>query len=185
MAHKKPTGRKASEAARARAKDMLATLDSNTSDIPTVLELVSAIECFASTGWFPPTLKKDTTRKIAIGRRASSEAQDAAKLLVDTYIQALHSVPNGHCLNPEEYPEDQIIISAEQAAVAVVAALERFVETGFWVETVVSLERFLICEDYKSLRVKVQTSKEALLDLAKLYPRSQRDLERQVGKFKP
>lgn len=184
MAHKKPTGRTASEAARARAKDILATLGSNTSDIPTVLELVSAIECFASTGWFPPT-KEDTTRKIAVGRRASSEAQDAAKLLVDTYVQALHSVPDGHCLNPEEHPEDQIIISAEQAAVAVVAALERFVETGFWVETVVSLERLLICEDYKSLRVKVKTSKEALLDLAKLYPRSQRDLERQVGKFKP
>lgn len=164
---------------------MLTTLDSNTSDIPAVLELVSAIDCFASTGWFPTTVKEDTTRKIAIGRRASSEAQDAAKMLVDTYVQALHSVPDGYCLNPEEHPEDQIIISAKQAAVAVVAALGRFVETGFWVETVVSLERFLIREDYKSLRVKVKTSKEALLDLEKLYHRSQRDLERQVSKIKP
>lgn len=185
MAHKKPTGRKASEAARARAKDMLATLGSNTSDIPAVLELVSAIVCFASTGWFPPTVRVDTTRKIAIGRRASSEAQDAAKMLVDTYAQALHSIPDGHCLNPEEHPEDQIFISAEQAAVAVVAALEHFVETGFWVETIVSLERFLIREDYKSIRNKTKTTKEALLTLAKSHRRSQRDLERQVGKFKP
>ncbi|NHZ38663.1 hypothetical protein [Massilia aquatica] len=122
--------------------------------------------------------------KKSLGRKASDEARRAAQELVDTYGPALSSPDGQYCINPSDLPEDQTVVTAEQAAHALLEALTLLASTGWLVDTTVSLDRFVMREDYQSIRKKTQTTKEALEELGKKHHRSVRDLQRQVGSAK-
>lgn len=122
--------------------------------------------------------------KQSIGRKASDEARDAARALVDMYKPVLADPTGCLCLNPEEAPEDQIFVTHDDAARAMLGALERLAETGWLVEIKVSLEKFLIRADYAAIKREHSKTKDALLVLSDKHPRSTRDLQRMVGNDK-
>ena len=122
--------------------------------------------------------------KKSIGRKASEETREAASFLCDIYGPALTSPTGRYCVNPDDEPEDQVFVTTEQAGRALLDAIQRLARTGYLVDTEVDLERFTIREYYKLIKSKGKTSKEAIAELGKVYFRSERDLQRQVGNDK-
>lgn len=185
MAHKRPIGRKASDNARSRAGTLVATFGPSIPALEAANALLAATVEFAKTGWLPDSHANSCDLHQSVGRKAGVEARDAAQELIDCYGPALSNPAGRYCINPADAPEDHIHVSAEQAAHALLRAWRRFVDTGWLVETEVKLEGFMIREDYKPIRANAKTSKEAIERLAKIYPRSIRDLERIVGRSTP
>lgn len=202
MANKKSIGRKASDQARAAAQALVneywpavhspdghfcvnAGAESHEHTFGTkqraAENLLAAIIELCESGWLPVM---GVSGKLPIGRKASDEARREAKNLAQTYGPAVKSPDGSYCVNPEDGPEDHIYVSAEKAAYVLLEAMQRLAATGWLEETEVKLERFLIREQYKHIRGKTHTTKEAIEKLGMEYPRSQRDLERQVGKTK-
>ena len=184
MAHSPKKGRKATQRARSSAAKLVAAYWPATVNVASAPALLDAWEYFAESGRLPNERQDRTPH--ASGRRgtASQEARDAARDLLKAYGPPIRSESGSFCFNPEDDPEDRIIISSEQAAQALLDAMDRLAKTGWLVETEVKLERFMIRADYKQIRPQSLTVKAALEALAKLYPRSIRDLERMVSNKK-
>lgn len=144
------------------------------------MALLDAWRHFAESGWLPNMNGDCSSQKSAVGRGAAEESRDAARALVRIWGPALLSPSGTFCVNPDDDVEDQVTVSAAQATRALFDAMVRLADTGWLVETEVSLERFMIRETYKSIRIRARTTKTALEELVKIYPRSIRDLERIV-----
>lgn len=180
MAHQIPTGRKASDEARSRAAELVATYGPTIPAKEAALAVLAAWEQFVETGWLP-----DPSGECShVGRRASDEARDAATKLLNAYGPALSSLSGTFCVNPEADPEDQVVVSADQAAYALHDAMIRLAETGWLVETEVKLEKFLMRQEFMALRRTSPTTKAAIEKLAERHHRSSRDVERLVSKKK-
>lgn len=117
--------------------------------------------------------------KPKLGRKASDELRAEARKLHDLYAPAFRG-GGGYCVNPEDDAEIQQYISVEQAGRSLLEALQLLAETGWLVDTRVSLDSFLMNYEYRKLKEKHGTTKGALAELAKKYPRSERTLQRIV-----
>lgn len=181
MAHSAKKGRKATHRLRSSASKLVALYGPTTINVDSARALLDAWEYFAENGRLPNEHQECSPR--APGRRgtASHEAREAAKDLVKAYGPPIRSEFGTFYLNPEEDPEDRIVISSERAAQVLLDAMSSLARTGWLVETEVKLERFMVRADYKLIRPKFRTVKAALEALAKLHPRSIRDLERMVS----
>jgi hypothetical protein len=105
--------------------------------------------------------------------------------LLHAYGPALRTPSGTFCVNPEADPEDQVVVSAEQAAYVLLDAMNRLADTGWLVESEVALERFIIREYfYKVIQPEPGKTKVPLQKLGQKYSRSPRDLERMVRKTK-
>jgi hypothetical protein len=184
MAHSLKKGRKATQRARSSAAKLVAAYGPTTVNVASAPALLDAWEYFAESGRLPNESQDCTPH--APGRRgtASQEARGAAKDLLKAHGPPIRSESGTFCFNPEDGPEDRITISSECAAQALLDAMDRLAKTGWLVETEVKLERFMTREDYKQIRPQFLTVKAALEALAKLHPRSIRDLERMVSNKK-
>ena len=184
MAHCKKKGRKATHRTRSSALKLVEMYGPVTVNMACVPALLAAWEHFSENGLLPNESQDRTPHTP--GRRgiASHEARDAAKDLVEAYGPPIRSETGSFCLNPDDDPEDHITISSERAAQSLLNAMIRLANTGWLVDTEVKLERFMIRADYKRIRPRFRTKKAALEALAKLHPRSIRDLERMVGNKK-
>lgn len=181
MAHKRSFGRKASNEARSRATALVKAYGPPIPNKDAALALLAAWQRFEQTGWLP-----DPTGKGSMGgRRASDEARDAAMKLLNAYGPALLSGSGSFCVNPEADTKDQVVVSSERAAYALLDAMTRLAATGWLVETKVALERLTIREYfYKVIKPEPGKTKVPLQRLGQKYPRSSRDLERMVRKTK-
>lgn len=181
MAHKVPKGRKASDEARSSAAALVAAYGPAIPAKEAALALLAALEHFVETGWLPDLAGGCSMN----GRRASDEAREAATGLLHAYGPALRNLSGTFCVNPEADPEDQVIVSAEQAAYALLDTMNRLADTGWLVETEVALERLIIREYfYKVIRPEPGKTKVPLQKLSQKYHRSPRDLERMIRKTK-
>jgi len=179
MAHQTSTGRKASDETRSDAAALVAAYGPSIPGRDAAIGLLMALELFVETGWLPGP----DGVSLQAGRRASDQARDAATKLLSAYGPAQRSTSGAYCVNPEADPEDQVTVSAEQAAYALHEAMIRLAETGWLVETLVKTERLIIREYfYEVIRPETRGKKTALEKLAQKYRRSVRDLERIVGK---
>ncbi len=181
MAHAKKKGRKALHQMRSSAGALAAHYAPTITAKESYLALLAAWEYFAEHGYLPGANDKLPPQTPARGQKASCEARDAAKALVNLYGPALDSLSSSSCINPEADPEDQIFMSAERAAHVLLDAMTRLAKTGWLVETDVKLERFTIWYDFKRIRPRFRSTKAALDELVKIHPRSIRDLERIVS----
>lgn len=184
MAHSPKKGRKATQRARASAAKLVAAYGPTTVNLASAPALLDAWEYFAENGRLPNEHQDRSPH--APGRRgtASHEARAAAKDLLKAYGPPIRNESGTFCFNPEDDPDDHIIISSERAAQVLLDAMDRLAKTGWLVETEVKLERFMIRADYERIRPQFMTVKAALEALAKLHPRSIRDLERMVSNKK-
>lgn len=184
MAHCKKKGRKATQKARSSAAKLVADYEARNGNVASGPALLAAWEYFVESGRLPN--ESHIPSPHTSGRRggASCEARYAAKELLDAYGPAIRSVSGTFCINPDDHPEEHIIISSERATQALLDAMSRLANTGWLVETEVKLERFMIRADYKRIRPQFRTVKAALEALAQLHPRSIRDLERIVSNKK-
>jgi hypothetical protein len=181
MAHQTSKGRKASDEACSNAAALVAVYDSLIPTEEAGLALLAAWECFVDTGWLPAPSGACSQS----GRRASDEARDAAAKLLDAFGPALRT-SGPVCMNPDDDPEDQVFVSAQQAAYALYSAMVRLAETGWLVETEVKLDRLIIREYfYEVIRPERRGKQVALEKLGQKYRHSIRDLERIVGKTRP
>jgi len=183
MAHKKPTGRRASIPIRISAAALVAVYG----PVPNKeagLALLAAWKHLAEYGWLPSTSDDGFPSKPTIKRGVAEESRDAAKCLLRVWGPALLDSAGTYCVNPDSDPEDQVIVSAEQASRELFNAMARLAETGWLIETQVKLERFIIREYFKTLWRPTVTKTAALHELTKIYPRSIRDLERVVRGLK-
>lgn len=141
------------------------------------LGLMKALEHFAENGWLLAPSGAGSEH-AAVKRKASEESRDAARTLLKVWGAAILSPTGAICVNPEGDPDEQIKVSSERATAVLFDALNRLSETGWLVETDISLDRFVIREDYKVIRARTKTTKAALEELVQIYPRSIRELER-------
>jgi hypothetical protein len=181
MAHKRKKGRQSSLKTRASAAALVAAYGPTIGSKDSALALLGAWAYFVENGRLSNESLERSPHTSARRGKASGEARDAAKELLDAYGPPLRSLSGTFCINPDSDLEDHIFVSDEQAAQALLDAMGRLASTGWLVETEVKLERFLIWEDFKRIRPKFHTTRAALEELAKLYPRSIRDLERIVS----
>ena len=138
---------------------------------------MKALEHFAENGWLAVPGQAGS-KHAAVNRKASQESRDAARALLKVWGPAILSPTGAFCVNPENDLDEQVEISSEQATGVLFDALNRLSRTGWLGETEISLERFVIREDYKMIRARTKTTKAALEELVQMYPRSIRDLER-------
>lgn len=138
---------------------------------------MKALEHFAENGWLAGPSQAGS-KHPAVNRKASQESRDAARALLKVWGPAILSPTGSFCVNPENDLDEQVEISSERATGVLFDALNRLSRTGWLGETEISLERFVIREDYKMIRARTKTTKAALEELVQMYPRSIRDLER-------
>lgn len=181
MAHAQKKGRKALKRMRADAAAVAAHYGPTIHVKESYLALLAIWEYFVEHGYLPDGGAKGIPHRPARGEKASSEARDAAKDLLDIYSPALRSPSGTVCVNPEADEKDQIDLSAEQAAYMLLDAMARLATTGWLIESEIKLERFLIWHDFKRLRPKHRRTIAALEELATIHRRSIRDLERIVS----
>ena len=114
---------------------------------------------------------------VKVGRAAHPLVRDQAKKLAITYRQVLNA-PNGEfCVNPSDEPEEQQWINVAQALDHVLAALERFDETGdFGVQ--LDLRKFGIREFYKAAIASGSKRNDAIEAIMDRYSMSRSVAER-------
>lgn len=156
MAHAQKKGRKALKKMRADAAAVVALYEPIIHLKESYLALLAIWEYFVEHGYLPGEGAKGMPHRPARGERASSEARDAAKKLLDIYGPALRSPSGNVCVNPEAAKKDQIFLSAEKAAYMLLDAMARLATTGWLVESEVKLERFIIWHDFKRIRNTVE-----------------------------
>lgn len=181
MAHAQKKGRKALKKMRADAAAVVALYEPTIHLKESYLALLAIWEYFVEHGYLPDGGAKGMPHRPARGERASGEARDAAKKLLNIYSPALRSPSGTVCVNPEAALKDQIFLSAEKAAYMLLDAMTRLATTGWLVESEVKLGRFIVWHDFKRIRPKYRRTRAALEELATIHPRSIRDLERIVG----
>lgn len=113
------------------------------------------------------------------GRLGHELLRDQARRLAELYRKVSDSKDGKYCFNLEDDVEDQIWMDCPQALSHVLAAMERFAETGSF-DVQIDIKKFGVREEYASKKLQDMNRTERLDFLGNKYGMSKSVVERTV-----